>query len=129
MATGSDAARLRRIKVWIGIFSFLPAAVFGFLANIPYASGFFLGGILVLFNFVGTERVVRSFVEGTGVGRVIVPLLQFAKLGLTAAIIGGVLYLKLVSPFALLLGLSTLFVALLFDFFLFPVNKGEEKET
>lgn len=129
MAMGSDAARLRRIKIWIAVLSFSPAVVFGALANIPYAMGFATGGALVLLNFFGTERVVRNVIGGSGPGRFISVLIQIGKLGLTAAVIAVVVNGRLVSPLALLLGLSTLLAALLFDFFLFPVNKREEKET
>jgi hypothetical protein len=128
MMIRADAARMRRLKVWIIALSLLPTLVSGALSKAHYAAGFTSGGLLVLLNFMGTERVVRNLFGDSVFGRIIAAFLQLCKLGLTAAAIAGLIHWRLVSPLALLIGLSTLPAALMFDFFLFPIDKGEEKE-
>lgn len=128
MSSRDETGRLKRVKIWIPSLSLLPAAVFLARSNWTWAAGLAAGGIIILLNLLGTERTARQFVSGQGSGRLLVGLLQFAKLGLTAAAIAALIASGAVSPIALLLGLSSLPAALVFDFFIVPVNKGVGKK-
>jgi hypothetical protein len=87
------------------------------------------GGILVFLNLLGTQRTVTLLVEGEGIGNLVAVLVWFCKFGITAAVILGLLYTNTVGPLALLVGLGSLPLSLVFDIFLFPVNKGELKKS
>lgn len=123
MITPDGESRLRRIKIWILCLSLIPAVTSLALSSGDYAAGFFLGGILILLNFMGTERAIRSFVAGGGTWRTLIAFLQFLKLGITGAVIALILYWNVASPIAMILGLSALPTGLMFDIFFFPVNK------
>ncbi len=72
---------------------------------------------------------MRRFATGNTVTQLAAALVQVSKFGLTALVIAVLLVKSYVSSLALLLGLTALPVALVFDIFLFPVNKREiEKE-
>ena len=129
MNRSSEGRRLPRLKAWILAVSMAPAAVSLILRSYPYAAGFAAGGIIILLNLIGSERTVRQFLEGSALAKAMAVLIQFAKLLGTAAALGGLVYFEFVSPLALLIGLSALPAGLMFDFFIFPVNKGEEKES
>lgn len=128
MRTDDGVRRLRRVKNWIILLSLLPAGILYYRGQEGYSKGLVLGGGIVLLNLLGTERVVQGFIAGGGTGRVLVSMLGLFKLGLTGAAIAVIFHWNLASPLGLILGLSTLPVALLFDIFVFPVNKGAEKE-
>ncbi|GBE16089.1 MAG TPA: hypothetical protein ENH32_08645, partial [Proteobacteria bacterium] len=121
-------SRLRRIKLWILALSLIPGGVSLVLASGDYAAGFALGGAIVLLNFIGTEQIIKSFAAGGGAGSALIAVLQFFKLGVTGAIIAGILYWDVVSPVSIILGLSALPAGLMFDFFLFPTNKRDGRE-
>ena len=82
----------------------------------------------MLINLLGTQRTVTLMIEGQGIERAVAVLVWFGKFGITAAVILGLLYSRMVGPIALLIGLGSLPVSLVFDIFLFPVNKGEAKK-
>ena len=81
---------------------------------------------------LGADQFYLVFVDfnlaGGGSGRVLVRMLGLFKLGLTGAAIAAIFHWNVASPLGLILGLSALPLALLFDIFIFPVNKGAEKE-
>ena len=128
MKTDDGIRRLRRVKVWILLLSLLPAGILYFRGYERYSAGLVFGGAIVLLNLLGTERVVQGFIAGGGSGRVLVSVLGLFKLGLTGAAIAVIFHWNLASPLGLILGLSCLPMALLFDIFVFPVNKGAGKE-
>lgn len=128
MSPGAELVRIRRIKYWIGFLILLPSAVLLAFGLGKISLGYFAGGLVVFLNLLGTEQVVRAFVEKKRKRRVLFLLLYLGKLALTAGVIGAVLILHIGSPVALVLGISTLLVALMFDFFLFGRNiEGEEE--
>ncbi len=127
MSDRDESARLRRLKIWIPGLS-LPAAGAALALSSPrWAAGLAAGGVIILLNLLGTERAARRFLEADGTGKVLAGIFQVAKLGITAAVLAGLITAGIASPFALLLGISTLPVALVFDFFFVPDNKGVEK--
>jgi len=128
MKSDEGLQRLKRVKVWILLLSLVPAGILYFIGYERYSAGFAFGGIIVLVNLLGTERVVQGFIAGGGSGRVLVSMLGLFKLGLTGAAIAAIFHWNVASPLGLILGLSALPLALLFDIFIFPVNKGAEKE-
>jgi len=91
--------------------------------------GYFAGGLVVLLNLWATEHVVLAFVGTKKRGRFFILLLFVGKLALAAGVIGAILILDIGSPTGLVLGISTLLVALMFDFFFFGRNIGGEKES
>jgi hypothetical protein len=128
LSPGSDLGRIRRIKYWIGFLTLLPSAVLLAFGLGKMSLGYFAGGLVVFLNLLGTEQVVRAFVEKKRKGRVLFLLLYMGKLALTAGVIGAVLILRAGSPVGLVLGISTLLIALMFDFFLFGRDiEGEEE--
>lgn len=128
MSQGNDLSRIKRLKGWIAGLTLLPSAAF-LIAGYPRVSlGYFIGGLVVFLNFLGTEQVVVGLVRKKSRGKAFVLLLFMAKLALTAGVIGGALTLDLVSPIALVLGISTFLAALVFDFLFFSRNiEGEEE--
>lgn len=128
MTGTGDRARVRRLKYWIAGLTFLPGGALFAAGYFRAASGYIIGGVIVLLNLLGTERSVLSFVEGRGKGRIFVFALYMIKLALTAVLIAAVLKTEVVSPLAMLLGITTLLAALLFDFLFFPRNIGEGEE-
>lgn len=128
MTQGNDLSRIKRLKTWIAGLTFFPTAAF-LVAGYPRVSfGYFIGGLIVFLNFLGTEKVVMALVGKKSRGRAFVLLLFMFKLALTAGVIGGALTLDLVSPVALVLGISTFLAALMFDFLFFSRNiEGEEE--
>lgn len=128
MTGTGDRARVQRLKYWIAGLTFLPGGALFAAGYFRAASGYIIGGVIVLLNLLGTERSVLSFVEGRGKGRIFVFALYMIKLALTAVLIAAVLKTEVVSPLAMLLGITTLLAALLFDFLFFPRNIGEGEE-
>ena len=128
MNPGIDLARIRHIKNWIVVLTLLPAAVLLAVGFRKVSAGYFVGGLVVYLNFLGTERAVKAFVERRSKGRFLALLLFVSKLALTMVIIGAVIFLDIVSPVGLVLGISTLLLALMFDFLFFNRNiEGEEE--
>lgn len=125
----SDLTRVNRLKIWILTLTLVPAAVLWFMDRGPAAAGLSCGGILVFFNLLGTQRTVSLLVEGEGIEQLVAVLVWFLKFGITAAVILGLLYTQTVGTLALLFGLGSLPLSLIFDIFLFPVNKGELKKS
>jgi len=128
MARPSSIGRVARIKRWILILTLPPAAVALAVGHGTTAAGLAAGGLTILLNLVGTQRAVSKFLEGERFERLGALLLWAGKFGITAMVIFGLLYSGRVGPLALLVGLGSLPVSLLFDIFLFPVNKGEAKK-
>lgn len=128
MTQGSDLSRIKRLKGWIAGLTLFPSAAL-LIAGWPRVSlGYFIGGLVVFLNFLGTEQVVMALVGKKSRGRAFVLLLFMSKLAITAGMIGGALTMDLVSPVALVLGVSTLLVALVFDFLFFRRNiEGQEE--
>lgn len=128
MTQGNDLSRIKRLKGWIAGLTLFPTAVL-LIAGYPRVSlGYCIGGLVVFLNFLGTEQVVTVLVGKKSRGRAFVLLLFMFKLALTAGVIGGALTLDLVSPIALVLGISTFLAALVFDFLFFSRNiEGEEE--
>jgi len=128
MPLRSNPVRLGRLRAWILVLTLVPGAVAAISGHSQTAAGFAAGGLIILLNLLGTQRVVSRFLEGEGIERAVAILVWFGKFGLTAAVILGLLHTRTVAPVALLLGLASLPAALVFDIFLFPVNKGEAKK-
>ncbi len=128
MPPRSNLARIARIRKWILILTLIPAVVALVAGYGSTAAGLAAGGIIILLNLLGTQRAVIQFLEGEGIERLAAGLLWLTKFGITAAVILGLLYSQTVSPLALLVGLGSLPASLVFDIFLFPVNKGEAKK-
>lgn len=124
----AEAARIRRIKIWILCLSLISTVTALALGSTRSAAGLITGGLLILFNLIGTEHVARRFATGDTVTIMVAALVQISKFGLTALVIAVLLMKSNISSLALLLGLTALPVALVFDIFLFPVNKGEDKK-
>jgi hypothetical protein len=98
------------------------------MGNVNVVSGFAAGGLIILLNLMGTQYSVSHLLESQGIERIAAVIIWISKFGITAALILGLLFLHLVDPLALLVGLGFLPVSLVFDIFLFPVNKGEAKK-
>ena len=128
MKTDDGARRVRRIKIWILFVTLATAGFFYLKDHGDLSAGLLFGGLIVLLNLLGTERVVQGFIAGGGSARILVTMVGLFKLGLTGVAIAAIFHWDLASPVGLILGLSSLPVALLFDIFVFPVNKGAEKE-
>jgi hypothetical protein len=127
MIPRKDTARLRRLKLWIACLTLIPSLVTFAVGRTHFALGYFTGGMLILLNLLGTERSVKVFMGGEGLGRILAVLFYTGKLAFAAAVVGVVLIKKLASPVALMLGLSTLLAALIFDFFIFPMDKVDKR--
>jgi hypothetical protein len=117
-----DRARVRRLKYWIAGLTLVPCVVLAGAGFARASAGYVLGGSLVFLNLMGTEKAVLAFVDGSGGGRFLGLALYLVKLALTAAVIAAVLLTEVVSPFALMLGVTTLLMALVFDILIFPRN-------
>jgi hypothetical protein len=128
MPLSSEAARIRRLRWWILILTFILALAATFMGNVNVVSGFAAGGLIILLNLMGTQYSVSHLLESQGIERFAAVIIWISKFGITAALILGLLFLHLVDPLALLVGLGFLPVSLVFDIFLFPVNKGEAKK-
>jgi hypothetical protein len=128
MPLSSEAARIRRLRWWILILTFILALAATFMGNVNVVSGFAAGGLIILLNLMGTQYSVSHLLESQGIERIAAVIIWISKFGITAALILGLLFLHLVDPLALLVGLGFLPVSLVFDIFLFPVNKGEAKK-
>jgi hypothetical protein len=128
MPLSSEAARIRRLRWWILILTFILALAATFMGNVNMVSGFAAGGLIILLNLMGTQYSVSHLLESQGIERIAAVIIWISKFGITAALILGLLFLHLVDPLALLVGLGFLPVSLVFDIFLFPVNKGEAKK-
>ncbi|TNF67049.1 MAG: hypothetical protein EP302_10670 [Bacteroidetes bacterium] len=129
MIPGSETGRLGRLKLWIAGLTLVPALIILAAGNNHFALGYFTGGMLILLNLLGTERSVKVFMGGEGLGRILAILFYTGKLALAAAVVGIILIKKLASPVALMLGLSTLLAALIFDFFIFPIDKVDQRSV
>jgi hypothetical protein len=125
----TSLARVARIRIWILVLTLLPALGALFFSRSHTAAGLAAGGFIVFLNLLGTQSAVTQMVEGQGIQSIIAIMVWFGKFGITAAVILGILYSGMVDPIALLVGLGSLPVSLIFDIFLFPVNKGEAKNT
>jgi hypothetical protein len=124
----SDLARITRLKIWIPVLSLIPALAALLLGRGLMATGLAAGGSIVFLNLMGTQFSVSHLLEGQGIERIAAVILWISKFGITAAFILVLLYFRLVDPLALLIGLGALPASLVFDIFLFPVNKGEAKK-
>ena len=124
----TDQTRISRVRVWVLVLTLTPACVLLVPGYFTHAAGLASGGIIVFLNLLGTQRAVKLMVEGDGIERTVAVLVWFGKFGITAAVIIALLYSRKVGQLALLLGLGSLPVSLVFDIFLFPVNKGEAKK-
>jgi len=122
-------ARVARIRIWILLLTLFPALFALFLNRYHTAAGLAAGGFIVFLNLLGTQHTVTQMLQSQGLQSVIAIAVWFGKFGLTAAVILGLLYSGKVGPIWLLIGLGSLPVSLVFDIFLFPVNKGEAKNT
>lgn len=123
MTDNGDREKIRRLKYWIAGLTVVPCAVLMGTGLFRPATGYAVGGAIVFLNLLGTERTVQAFSVG---GRVLWLVLYIVKLTLTAAIIAAVLITGVVSPIALLLGITTLLLALVFDFLFFTRNKDKD---
>jgi len=128
MPLPNEAARIRRLKWWILILTLIPAAAAIFMSHGNAASGLAAGGFIMVLNLLGTQYSITHLLGGQGIERLGAIIVWFSKFGITAAIILALLYLHLVDPLALLIGLAALPASIVFDIFLFPVNKGEAKK-
>ena len=128
MTLPNEAVRISRLKKWILILTLIPATIAGFMDHGKVAGGLAAGGLIVVLNLLGTQYSTSRLMEGQGVERIVAVIVWFSKFGITVATILALLYLHLVDPLALLIGLGTLPASLVFDIFLFPVNKGEAKK-
>lgn len=130
MNANPRAAKLRRLKFWMVVLTLAPGAAAAAAGNPPFAIGHLTGGAIIFLNLLGTELTVRSFTGGTRFRSVLAVIAYGGKLAVSAVIAGAVLVFRLASPIGLMTGISTLLAALMFDFFLFPDNKGVgKKET
>ena len=127
MSLPREMGRILRLRKWIPVLTLLPAAGMAFLGHRPAAAGLAAGGIIVWLNLLGTQRTAQQFLEGEGLERLLAAVVWFSKFGVTAAAVLTLLHMELVAPLALLVGLGSLPVSIVFDIFLFPVNKGEAK--
>ncbi len=127
MPPRSEPDRIARIRYWILILTLPAAAVAAATGYRGIAAGLASGGVLILVNLLGTQRAVRGLLEGDGIERAAAVIMWSGKLGVTALILFALLIQHWVNPLALLAGLGSLPVSLVFDIFLFPVNKGEAK--
>jgi len=128
MPLRSDTARIARLRIWILVLTLMPACLSLFLGYRMSAAGLAAGGLIVFLNLLGTQHTVTLMIEGNGIERLVAILVWFGKFGITAAVILGLLYTRSVGSLGLLIGLGSLPVSLVFDIFLFPVNKGEAKK-
>jgi hypothetical protein len=128
MSPRNDFARITRIRIWILVLTLIPAFAALLLGRNLTAAGLAAGGFIIFLNLLGTQRTVAQMIEGHGIDRAVAVLVWFGKFGITAAVILGLMYSRTVAPLALLVGLGSLPVSLVFDIFLFPVNKGEAKK-
>jgi len=128
MTLPNEAVRINRLKRWVLILTLIPASVAGFMGHGKVAGGLAAGGLIMALNLLGTQFSITHLLEGQGIERLGAIIVWFSKFGITAAIILALLYLHLVDPLALLIGLGALPASLVFDIFLFPVNKGEAKK-
>jgi hypothetical protein len=128
MPPRNDLSRLVRIRIWILALTLIPACAFLVLGRGITAAGLAGGGFIVFLNLLGTQRTVGQIIDGQGIERVTAILVWFGKFAVTAAVILGLLHSRTVGPIALLVGLGSLPASLVFDIFLFPVNKGEAKK-
>ncbi|UCG38502.1 MAG: ATP synthase subunit I [bacterium] len=125
MTPAADSARVKRIKYWILGLTLIPGTFLLIAGFTRHGLGYLTGGALIFMNLVGTERSVRAFTGGGGTGRVAAALFYLGKIVVTGAVIAVVLIREVVSPLALMAGLITLLLALVFDIFIFPVDKGK----
>ncbi len=129
MIPGKDTSRLRRLKLWIVCLTLVPALIIFAAGRNYFALGYFTGGMLILLNLFGIETSVKVFMGAEGSGRILAVIIYTGKLALAAAVVGVVLIKKLASPVALMLGLSILLAALIFDFFIFPMDKVDKRSV
>lgn len=122
-----DQGRIRRLRYWIPILSLGPAALLA-PAQGRLAAGLVAGSLLTLVNLLGTQWMVTRFMVVSPLTRVLFGLLLMGKLGLTGLAIYLLLGSGVVSLAGLLLGLSVLVIAIVFDIFLFPYKKGSEQQ-
>lgn len=128
MPLPNEAARINRLRWWILILTLIPAAAAMFMGHITTASGLAAGGLIMMLNLLGTQHSVAHLLEGQGIERLVAVIVWFSKFGITAALILALLYFRIVDPLALLIGLGAFPASLVFDIFLFPVNKGKVKK-
>jgi len=128
MPPPNETARISRLRRWILILTIIPAAAATFMGHGKTASGLAAGGFIIVLNLLGTQYSVVHLLEGQGIERIVAAIVWFSKFGITAVLILALLYFHMVDPLALLIGLGVLPASLVFDIFLFPVNKGEAKK-
>lgn len=129
MPPPSEAARIKRLRRWIWFLTLIPALTAVLLGHTMAGAGLAAGGLIMVLNLVGTQYSVSNLLEGTGIERIAAVIVWISKFGITAAFILVLLFLHLVDPLALIIGLGALPASLVFDIFLFPVNKGEAKKS
>lgn len=129
MTDTDDRTRVRRLKYWIAGLTLVPGVALAGAGFTKAAGGYAIGGAVVFLNLLGTERSVLAFVDGSGGGRFLGLVLYLAKLGLTAAVIAAALVSGIVPPMAIMLGITTLLMALMFDILIFPRNKRDAEKT
>jgi hypothetical protein len=120
-----DREKVRRLKYWIAGLTIVPSAALIGTGLYKPAAGYAVGGAIVLLNLLGTERAVLAF---RARGRGLWLALYLVKLTLTAAVIAAVLITGIVSPIALMLGITTLLLALVFDFLFFTRNIDKDSQ-
>ena len=124
----SNNGRVGRLFIWIPLLTLAPAV--GALAftrpGVPV--GLASGGILMMLNLLATRNTAKQVTMGSFPGQMVAVFIQFGKLGLTGLAIYFLLRRELAAPAALLAGLMSLPVALVFDILIFPVNKVGSKE-
>ena len=128
MSPRNDFARITRVRIWVLVLTLIPAFASLLAGRELISAGVAAGGVIIFLNLLGTQRTVAQMLEGQGIDRFIAVLVWFGKFGITAAAILALMYSRTVDPLALLVGLGSLPVSLVFDIFLFPVNKGEAKK-
>jgi hypothetical protein len=123
----STASRILRIRRWIlGLTALAGAALLA--ARLPFWGwGVLLGGGLAFLNLWGTE-LAASRLAGKSYAAPALVAVSLAKLGLTGGVIALALLNRAVSPYGLLLGLTSLPLAAVADFLARPALDTDRKE-
>jgi len=122
----AESGKVHRIKLWTAGLALAAAAAGVAWKDWRFGAGVAAGGGIVLGNLLGTEASARRLV-GNG-PRWSAILLHFGKLGAIGALIAALLLTRLVSPYALLLGLAAFPVAAVLDILFFPAHGKGGKE-
>lgn len=127
MPQRNEAVRINRLRWWIATLTLVPGALAALLGRLDIGSGLAAGGLIMVLNLLGTQFSISRLLAGEALERIAAVIVWVGKFGMTAAFIMFLLYFHLVDPLALLIGLGALPASIVFDIFLFPVNKGEAK--